>query len=349
MDEKDLKRFMIPMIILGLALLSFLIIKPIAFPIFLGLLLAFGLYPLYLKLNAKLNHPNISASILVIGALLVLLLPPIMLLPTFMKELFQAYLSFTNTDLSSVIFHAFPILNSSPEMASQISASASHFNAAISSGMLSLFQSTLMNLPAIIFGVVILLFTFFFGLREGHEFKGYFSAFFPFGEENKKRFFERFEQVTNSVVLGHIVIGAAQGLVAGIAYYMFGIPNALILTVITMIVGVLPVIGPWLVWIPVDFFLFSSGNSVAGMQLLIYGLFVINWTEVLLRPYVVAARAEMNSAVALIGAVGGTYAFGVMGFLLGPLFLAYFILVIELYKDKKSESLIIKESPEIKS
>ena len=348
MDDKDLKKFLIPFVILGLAFLSFLILKPLAFPIMLGLLLAYGFYPLYLKLKAKLKSENISSMIIVTGTLILFLLPPILLTPLFIKELFNAYLSLRGTDFSALILQLFPSISSSPVLATEISAAASHFSAAISSAMLSIFQSTLMNLPAIIFGIVIALFTFFFGLREGHEVKEYFFTFFPFGEEHQKRFFQRFEQVTNSVVFGHIVIGIVQGLVAGIAYYIFGIPNALILTVITMIVGVLPVIGPWLVWIPVDIFLFTSGNSVAAMQLLIYGLFVINWTEVLLRPYVVAARAEMNSAIALIGAVGGTYAFGVMGFLLGPLFLAYFILVLELYKNKKTESIVIRETPESK-
>jgi predicted PurR-regulated permease PerM len=68
-----------------------------------------------------------------------------------------------------------------------------------------------------------------------------------------------------------------------------------------------------------------------------------------LRPSVVAARAEMNSAIALIGAVGGSYAFGVIGFILGPLFLAYFILLVELYKNKQKESLIIRIEPESKT
>ena len=41
-----------------------------------------------------------------------------------------------------------------------------------------------------------------------------------------------------------MIIGIAQGLVAGLGYYLFGINNALLLTVITTIVGIIPVIGP---------------------------------------------------------------------------------------------------------
>jgi predicted PurR-regulated permease PerM len=83
------------------------------------------------------------------------------------------------------------------------------------------------------------------------------------------------------------------------------------------------------------------------MGILIFGLFVINWIDTLLRPVVVSSRAEMNSAIALIGMIGGTIAFGIVGFILGPLILAYLILLIEIYNDKKQESIVFKKEPTI--
>jgi predicted PurR-regulated permease PerM len=41
--------------------------------------------------------------------------------------------------------------------------------------------------------------------------------------------------------------------------------------------------------------------------------------------------------------IGGLYVFGFMGLILGPLILAYLILLIEIYRDKKAESILIKE------
>jgi predicted PurR-regulated permease PerM len=199
------------------------------------------------------------------------------------------------------------------------------------------------------FGIIIFLFTFYFSLKEGHKVKDYFTTFFPFPKEFQEKFYDRFGQVTNSVVYGQIIVGLAQGIISGIGYYMFGVPNALILTVITTIVGVIPVIGPWLVWIPLDVFLFLNGDITRGTQLLIYGLFVINWIDTILSPQIVARTAKMNPAIALIGAIGGTYVFGIIGFFIGPLLLAYLILLVELYRNKKPEdSILIKEVPEPK-
>jgi len=175
--------------------------------------------------------------------------------------------------------------------------------------------------------------------------KDYFSVIFPFQESYRKKFFARFDQVTYALLYGDFVVGIVQGLIAGIGYFMFGIDKALLFTVLTIFVGIIPVIGPWLVWVPLDIMLFINGNTVAGMQLLIYGLFVINWIDTLLRPIVVAKKGQINEAVALIGAIGGIYAFGIIGFIAGPLILAILILLIEIYKGEKTESIIIKEEP----
>ncbi len=345
MDEKSFKKFLLPLVILLMGVLSFLVIKPISTAVILGLLFAYMFTPAYRALNRRVGSKNISATMILLVIAAILILPLVIMLPSFTKQLFGVYSTLQKLDVSKIILQIFPSLTNIPGASTEIISAASHFNSNLSSWILTIFQDTLMNLPAIIFAILIMLFTFFFALREGDNLWEYFLSIFPFPKEHHERFYKRFAQVTDSVVYGHGIIGVAQGLIAGIAYYMFGIPNALLLTIITIIVGVIPVIGPWLVWIPVDGYLFATGNSVAGMQLLIYGLFLINWIDTIARPIIVAEKAEMNSALALIGVIGGTYAFGAIGFLLGPLILASFILMIELYRSKDAvESIVIKEA-----
>lgn len=341
MEEKDFKKFMLPALILCLAVLSFLIIKPISTSVFLGLLLAYLFYNPFSKLAKKLKSETAAGLVIVLGTCVVIFVPLILLIPTFIKQLFQAYMSFRSMDLASVAFRLFPQLSSSPEMASQISSTLSHFNTKISDVLNNIFQSTLVNIPEIMIGLVVVMFTFYFGLMGGEIFKDYVSAAFTIPNTHKQRLFEKFSQVTDSVLYSHLIIGIIQGIIGGIGYYMFGIPNALLLTILTAIVGVLPVLGPWLVWIPACAILLVTGNDGAAVQLLIYNLVLVTWSDTLLRPFIVAQKAEMNAALVLIGAIGGTYAFGMIGFILGPLVLAYLILLIEMYKDNNEESIVI--------
>ncbi len=343
MEEKDFRKFMIPVLMAIFAILSFFILKPLAVPVSFGLIFAYIFFPLYKKINQKIQSRNISASIIVVANLLIVLIPTAIFTPVFIRQLFSFYLSMKNVDYASILFKIAPDLASSQPIATEIIAASSHFNSQISGWILSLFQNTLINLPAIAFGAVILMFTFFFALKEGANLKDYLTVLLPMSKEHQKIFSMRFEEVTDSTLYGQVVIGILQGVISGIGYFMFDIPNVMILTVVTMLVGVIPVIGPWLVWIPLDLFLFINGNNVAAVQLLIYGLLVINWVDIILSPVIVARRAKLNAALALIGAIGGVYAFGIIGFVLGPLILAYLILLIEIYRDKIGGSIVVTD------
>ena len=144
------------------------------------------------------------------------------------------------------------------------------------------------------------------------------------------------------MIVGQIVVGILQGIISGIGYFVFGVPNALLLTVITTLVGVIPVIGPWLVWIPVDIYLFASGQSGAGLGLLIYGSILINWIDTLIRPLIVSKKTKINPGVIITGMIGGLLVFGVLGLIIGPLVLSYVLLLMELYRKKSlgSESIV---------
>lgn len=347
MDEKDFKKFGIWGIIIVLAILSFLIIKPLFTPIVIGLVLAYVFYPLYEKINTKVKSKNLAAWIVLLINVLVVLVPIIILTPMVTKQIIEVYISIRNADLPTSFRAIFPFLFASPNMAAEVTAALNNLSNSLSTLVLSVFQETLRNIPEILFGIVILLFTFFFSLTEGSKLKQQITVIFPFQKKHQEKFFSRFSQVTNSVIYGHVVVGIVQGIIAGVGYYILGLPNALLMTVLTTIAGVLPVIGPVVVWVPMDILLFISGDTEAGLMLLIYGLFVISPIDTILRPYVVSEKGEMNSALALIGMIGGTYAFGITGFLLGPLILAALILLIELYQDKDVDESIVLKEPDI--
>jgi len=348
MDEKELQKIAVPVAIGILAIISFFIVKPILSPIILGLLFSYIFYPVFTRLNRKIKSKYICSGIILLIILLAVITPMLLLLPTFIKESFNLYLSIKDFDVYSLAGNLAPSLLESKDIGTEIIAASNNFKSSISTVLFNLFKNTLMNFGGIIFGILIFLFTLFFALIEGDKFKDYFSVLFPFSKENREKFYDKFDKVTNAVVYGQIVIGIAQGIIAGIGYYLLGVPNAFLFTVVTAAVGIIPVIGPWLVWMPLDAMLFINGQTGIALGLLIYGLFVINLVDTLLRPQIVSSQAEMNSAIALIGVIGGIYAFGpLIGFFIGPLVLAYLILLIEIYSKKEESIVLKKETSEI--
>ena len=348
MEEKDYKRFVMPVTILVFAIMAFFILKPLIIWIATGLTLAYILNPLFIRFNRKIKSRYLSSSIVLILTLFVIILPIILFIPATSKQVLEVYGSINSFDGYSLLQKIAPFLLQNPVVSTEIQAALSQMKTALSDWILSYVKDALLNLPNIVLGILITLFTFFFSMIESDKLKEYLSLLFPFQKNYQEKFFDKFQKVTDSVIYGHIIVGLIQGLIAGIGYYILGVPQALLLTILTTVLSVLPIIGPWLVWIPVDIYLFAQGNTGIAMGLLIYGLFVINWIDTLLRPQIVANKAEMNSAIALIGTIGGMYAFGVIGILIGPLVLAYLILLVELYKDKNADtSIVIKEEPPI--
>ena len=344
MDEKTLKKLPVIFAILALAILSFLIIKPLLTEIVLGLVLAYIFVPLYKKFNKKFNSKAISASLIIVIILAIIIIPLIILIPTTISQVLNSYNAIREIDLYSVASKIMPSALQSQTFSSELLAVSNSLKNSLSTAVLSLIKNSLMNFVDILFGTLVLLFTLFFALIESDKFKDYFSLIFPFPKEYREQFYDKFDQITYSMIYGQIVIGIVQGIIAGIGYYLLGVPGAFLFTVITLIAGLIPVIGPWLVWIPIDLYLFATGNTGPAISLLIYGIFVINWVDTFLRPRILSSRAQMNSAIALIGIFGGIYAFGpILGFLLGPLILAYLILIVEIYLEKKTDSIVLKK------
>jgi predicted PurR-regulated permease PerM len=180
---------------------------------------------------------------------------------------------------------------------------------------------------------VIVFFTLFFTLRDKEEIIKYIRNVLPFSFEVEDRLLKTSKDVTSSVIYGMIIVGIFQGLITGIGLFIFGVPNALLLTLFAVLAGVLPIVGPAIIWVPVVIFLLIGGNTFAAVGITIFGL-LSHIPDYLVRPLFLSKRTQLNPAIASIGMIGGILVFGVLGIILGPLILSYLIIVLDLFKKK---------------
>jgi len=345
--EKNFKDIITAVLIVGLFILAVLIIRPVILSIIFGFLLAYIFYPIYKWSLKKIKNENLSALLMCILLLLIILIPIILILSSLVSQAVNVYLALQNTDLAGSFRESLPTFIASSEISEGLANSLDALIPKIISYFISKFSGFVLNIPIIMLQVFVVIFVFFFGLRDGKKGVAYVRSLSPFKKEIAEKFFIQFKDITNSVLLGQIVIGILQGITAGIGYFIFGVPYALFFTLLTMLVGIIPLIGPWLVWVPIDIYLFLSGRVGVGFGLLIYGLIVISWLDTIIRPLIVSRRTEINSAIVIVGMIGGLFVFGVLGLIIGPLILGYVLLVIELYRERKSgESLFFKKVEE---
>jgi predicted PurR-regulated permease PerM len=172
-------------------------------------------------------------------------------------------------------------------------------------------------------------------MRDAELLKDYVISLSPFSKATQNELVKKFKDITNAVIFGHIIVGIIQGILTGMGLLVVGVPNFLILTVIAILASIIPVLGAWLVWVPASIYLLASGNVASGIILFLYGAIVISWIDNIIRPYIVSRKTKISSAIVLVGMVGGLIVFGILGLVIGPLILAYLLLLLDAYRKNK--------------
>ena len=150
---------------------------------------------------------------------------------------------------------------------------------------------------------------------------------------------EEFKGITDSVIYGQFLIGVVQALLLGIGLFLLDVPKFLVLTFVAVILCIIPILGAWLVWLPGSIFLLATGQTTKGLILMVYGALFVSVVDNLLRPYFLSKRSRLPISISIIGIIGGMYAFGIVGILLGPLIMAYLIIIIDFYKEGRFNEL----------
>jgi len=345
MEEEYSKKTLIAVILLALIILSFFILKPILMAIISGVILAFIFNPIYNKVNKIIKSKNISTTIICILLFLLIFIPFWFLTPIAIEQSFKVYLKTQQMDFITPLKNIFPSF--SEEFSAEIGSIIHSFVTKITNSLMNGFSQLILNFPTLFLQFLVASFTFFFVLRDKEQLISYLKSLSPFSKDVEKKFFDYSQGITYSVIYGQVVIGIFQGIIAGIGFLIFQVPNALLLLLIAVLAGIFPIIGTTLVWIPVAIYLFIAGNNIAAFGVIIFGL-VASSIDNFLRPWIVSRRVHMHSALILIGMVGGLFLFGVLGFILGPLILAYLLIILEIYRKKKSFGLFINEEKEKK-
>jgi len=333
-DNKSFKNLSILVLIGILLVFSILLIRPIALSVLAGLILAYVFFPVYKFLLRIFRFKTLTAFIIVAVIIFTLLASLWYLFPLLAKQIIEMYLYIQKFDVYKVLESIFPAFKGYSQ---NVASSFSGLLSGIASKLLSSMSSTLMNLPNILLQTAVVFFIFFFGLRDGEEFVEYIRSLSPFSESLEQDITKKFKDITNAVIYGHLAIGALQGVLTGIGLYIFGVPQPLLFTIIAMLLAIIPFMGAWLVWIPASAYLFISGNTASAIAFVIYGSVVISWIDNILRPYIVARKTNMSSAIIFIGMIGGMIVFGVLGLVIGPLTLAYLLILLEFYRKRKDK------------
>ncbi len=214
--------------------------------------------------------------------------------------------------------------------------------AQVSSGyVLAQAKGAAQNLFLFVANVLLVLLTLFFFLRDGAAFCYRLRRLLPMDPEHQERLFTNIVNAVTAVVHGCLVVAMIQGFLAGLAYWVLGVPYALVWGVVTAFFALLPVGGSTIVTIPVTIYLFLQGNVVRGVLMVIWALGVVGAVDNVLKPMFIGTRLKLPMLFLFFGILGGLAVFGALGLILGPVLLALLAALLDLYREEYGSDAVI--------
>jgi predicted PurR-regulated permease PerM len=193
------------------------------------------------------------------------------------------------------------------------------------------------NLVVIALKFVLMLLTLFFVFRDGEAFYYWVRTTLPFSPAQQERVFMRLGQTVNAVTYGIGITAAVQGFLAGLLYWILGVPFPAFWGLLTAVVAPIPIGGTGLVWVPAGVYLIVAESLVRGVILLACGALVVSTIDNVLKTYLISGRTQLPPLILFFAILGGLRVYGVLGVFVGPLLLALVIDAVTLYRDISAE------------
>ncbi len=288
-------------------------------------------YPLFNKLKKRLyNNGNVAAFVTIIIAAIIVLLPlTFFTIQVFLEaksiyanlDSFQSTLSGLSSTLNMKLGTLIP--NASIDLSSYLASIFSGLTTSIG----SVFSSVLHFTTVVFISFVAL----FFFLRDGKKFINKLIATSPLDDVHDQKILAKLKLTISAIIKGSLVIAAIQGLLTWIGFLIFGIPNPALWGALTVFASLIPGIGTAIVITPAIIYLFNVGTLFNAVGLLVWGVVIVGLIDNVVRPVLVGKDVDIHPFMVLMSIFGGLLMFGAIGFLLGPLLLSFFTVLIELY------------------
>jgi predicted PurR-regulated permease PerM len=200
-------------------------------------------------------------------------------------------------------------------------------------GQLSRWLPTLAS-GALNFLVVVglMLFTMYYLFMQETYFLLGLHRYLPFRSETLTELGDSLKNTVNANVLGQVLVSLVQAVLTGLTLWVFGVPDPLFWSVVAFFMAFLPVLGTPLVWGPAALYQFSQGANGSALGILLVGFIVIINVDNLLRIVLAKRMGDIHPLVTLVGLVLGVEIFGIIGLVVGPLLVSYFLVLMEVFR-----------------
>jgi predicted PurR-regulated permease PerM len=322
----------------GAGLLFFAVMSPYILPIFLAGVFTILFSPLHLRSQRWVKGNDTLAALGTVMVVLCLILIPLILLGFLMSQevvsiynaLSQRSGDFAFLDRATRAIEQ-DIQNIIPSF--ELHSSVYNYLEVLLRWVGENLNSFLSSALSFISQLLLVLIAMFFFYRYGEKFHDFVVKWIPLSDSYDESIITKLELAVASVVKGSLSTAILQGSLLGLGFALFGVPNPVLWGVVATVTSLIPVVGTGVVLLPAVAFLFIGGDLFATFGLLLWGIFLVGLIDNVTRPLFMRRGIDIHPFLIFLSVLGGLAYFGPIGFLAGPIILAFFFALLDIYPD----------------
>jgi predicted PurR-regulated permease PerM len=326
------------------AVAAVVVILPFLTPLIVAAAAAVILFPVYkaIKQSFRIKTPrsSIAAFVTVILFMIVVIVPVFLIAGKIYSEIQTLYAVLTDeSGRSQVIENLNTISQSLSHMLFDLFPAYSFDSLNITEYFKNVLEWIFGNLDTVFSGLAkvagyafVFMLALFYFLRDGRIIIKNFISWSPLLDSHDEYITTILKRAIQSVFAGTVVVSLIQGVLTGVGFALFGIPAPAVWGSIAAVAAFIPGIGTSLVLVPGIIYLWIFNGFAPAIGLFVWGAVAVGLVDNILGPYLINRGINVHQFLILISVLGGLVIFGVVGFLLGPLILAFLFALLEIYR-----------------
>lgn len=307
------------------ALLVLFIVLPYLPALVFAAALAVAFYPLYERiLKISLGQRQLAGWLTLLIVALVVFIPLSIISFQIVQEARNAYGQFASGGLDS-------LANTISKFAPSAAVNYQDGMQKVLSWMVGSVGTLFSNAFTVFLNVFICLIALYYFLIDGEKLYAWLINLSPLPKNYDTMILERMSRTMNSVIRGTLVVCVLQGLLVGIGFAVFELPNPTLWGSATAVAALIPGIGAALVIFPAALYLFLTSGVSYGLGFLVLELLAMVFIANILGPHLMRRGAKIHPLLIFISVIGGLAFLGPLGFLVGPLAMSLFLELLEIY------------------
>lgn len=321
----------------ALGVLLFITLRPYLSAVVLAILVAALIHPIFVRLQRKLKwSPRVITGLIITILVIITIALVFFIGRTIVQEAISLSSSINDYINSGQVVELQAKLQEALKLSGVESQDVGKFTTTVLqqvSGQLASFATSfIQNSFAFFVSVTIFLAGLVLLIPRMSNIKKMAVDISPLGPSITRDYIDKTRLLLRGAVVGSFFISLTASILMGITFWLLGVENAMLFTVLAFFLGFIPYLGTTIFTFGAAIIFTIMGDYTSAAIILLLQLLVLNQLDLVFRPISMPKKVRIHPALMIIAVLAGIASFGMIGIIFGPTILVLFISSVQIYQ-----------------